>query len=51
MCSVPRIYVMYICLGISFSPDMDAGLFGVGEGRYFASVAKSAAERERKGML
>lgn len=51
MCSVPRIYRMYICLGISFSPDMGAGLFGAGEGRYLGSVAKSAAERERNGTL
>lgn len=32
MCSVPRIFMMYICLGISFNPDMGAGLFGGGGG-------------------
>lgn len=51
MCSVPRMYMMYICLGISLSPDLGADLFGMGEGRYFGSLAKSAAERERNGTL
>lgn len=52
MCSIPRIYIMHISLGTSFSPDSGTGffIFLVGEGDNSFCYFGSTAEREGLAM-